>query len=103
MLCFIFVVYHLFITGLPQTGCVPYFHTWCGLSASYSNDWRPIYDCMCIVLSLAFVLSCVCKLVHVLKHYDDDDDGTVKYSTQQYEVVTCYSVKFKRVYYGRPV
>ena len=29
----------------------------------------PIYDCICIVFSLDFVLSCVCQLV--LKNYDD--------------------------------
>jgi len=28
--------------------------------------------CICIVFSLAFVLSCVCQLL--LKNYDDDDD-----------------------------
>jgi len=37
---------------------------------SYSNDSRPICDC--IVFSLDFLLSSVCQLV--LKNYDDDDD-----------------------------
>jgi len=32
----------------------------------------PHSSCICIVFSLAFVLSCVCQLV--LKNYDDDDD-----------------------------
>jgi len=32
----------------------------------------PHSSCICIVLSLAFVLSCVCQLV--LKNYDDDHD-----------------------------
>ena len=49
--------YHLFITA---------YYTSC------SKDSRPIYDCICIVFSLAFVRSCVCQLV--LKNYDDDDD-----------------------------
>jgi len=62
MLCFIF-------------GFLPSFYN-CIYYTSYSNNCRPIYDCICIVFSLAFVLSCVCQLV--LKNYDDDDDDEMK-------------------------
>jgi len=44
---------------------------------------------MCIVFSLAFVLSCVCQLV--LKNYDDDDDDKASTSTC-WDFVRCYVV-----------